>query len=320
MVASPHRPFHRYFRYAIILFMRTVDPPDLESLRCFVAAATHLRFRSAADACALSPTAFSVRIRSLEQQLGATLFERTTRRVHLTEPGQRLLPQARATLDAAERCTQVVRADDSAPFELTLGTRFELGLSFVVPALGALERKRPGRRLHLYFADSADLLARILRGDIDAAVASMRLNDPRLSYVPLHPEHYVLVGARKLLERHPLSSARDATLHTLLDVHSDLPLFRYLLDARPPAEDWAFARVEHLGTIAAIRARVLEGAGLAVLPRYFVQKDLDAGRLTRLLPRSKLAADWFRLVFRAGHPHEARFRELGADLAALPLR
>jgi len=300
--------------------MRTIDPPDLESLRCFVAAATHLRFRSAAEACALSPTAFSARIRALEEQLGAELFQRTTRSVRLTDAGERLLAQARVALDAAERCAVVVRDGAAPAFELTLGTRFELGLSFLVPALRALEEARPGRRIHLYFADSVDLVARILRGDIDAAVHSMRLNDARLAYVPLHEERYVLVGSRKLIATAPLASARDAARHTLLDVSSDLPLFRYLLDARPAAEQWSFAHVERLGTIAAIRARALEGAGVAVLPQYFVQKDLREGRLAALLPRTKLASDWFRLVWRAGHPHEGRFRDLAADLAARPLR
>jgi DNA-binding transcriptional LysR family regulator len=300
--------------------MRTVDPPDLESLRCFVAAATHLRFRSAAEACALSPTAFSTRIRALEQLLGAELFTRTTRSVRLTEPGERLLAQARLALDAAARCTQVVHLDQVAPFEVVLGTRFELGLSYIVPALSALERKRPSRRLHLYFADSADLIARILRGEVDAAVASMRLNDARLAYAPLHEEQYVMVGAKKLLAHKPLASARDAAAHTLLDVHSDLPLFRYLLDARPASEAWSFARIEHLGAIAAVRARAVEGIGVAVLPRYFVERDLREGRLSLLLPRTKLATDWFRLVWRTGHPYESRLRELAADLAALPLR
>jgi DNA-binding transcriptional LysR family regulator len=300
--------------------MRTVGPPDLESLRCFVAAATHLRFRSAAEACSLSPTAFSTRIRALETQLGAELFARTTRTVRLTEAGERLLVQARATLDAAAQCAHVVHQADVAPFEVTLGTRFELGLSFIVPALSALERKRPSRRLHLYFADSADLIARILRGDIDAAVASMRLNDARLAYAPLHEEQYVLVGAKKLLAKKPLVMARDAAAHTLLDVHSDLPLFRYLLDARPASEAWSFARIEHLGAIGAVRARALEGVGVAVLPRYFVDKELREGKLSLLMPRTKLATDWFRLVWRTGHSYEARLRELAADLAALPLR
>lgn len=300
--------------------MRTIDPPDLESLRCFVAAATHLRFRSAAEACALSPTAFSTRIRALETRLSAELFARTTRSVRLTEAGERLLVQARAVLEAAARCAEVVHQEDAAPFELVLGTRFELGLSFIVPSLSTLEKKRPSRRVHLYFADSADLIARILRGEIDAAVASMRLNDARLAYAPLHEEQYVLVGAKKLLAKKPLASARDAAAHTLLDVHADVPLFRYLLEARPASEAWSFARIERLGAIGAVRARAVEGVGVAVLPRYFVERDLREGRLSLILPRTKLATDWFRLIWRAGHPYEPRLRDLATDLAALPLR
>jgi hypothetical protein len=57
---------------------------DLESLRCFVHAAAELSFRVAAKACALSPAAFGDRIRRLEEDLGAPLFERTTRKVTLT--------------------------------------------------------------------------------------------------------------------------------------------------------------------------------------------------------------------------------------------
>src|SRR5262245_16854594 len=102
--------------------------PDLDSLRCFEAAAQHLHFRSAARSLHLSPTAFSERIRRLEESFDRQLFDRTTRRVALTAAGLKLLPQARRCLDEARRCTLIV-ADASAAlsFELVLGTRFELG-------------------------------------------------------------------------------------------------------------------------------------------------------------------------------------------------
>src|SRR3982751_1647329 len=110
--------------------------PDLESLRCFDAAATHLSFRVAARAVALSPAAFGERIKRLEDQLAAPLFARTTRRVALTPAGHRLVAQARRVLDEANKCRRVALDDAAAvPFELTIGTRFELGLSWLVPAL-----------------------------------------------------------------------------------------------------------------------------------------------------------------------------------------
>lgn len=295
--------------------------PDLDSLRCFAAAAECLNFRTAAGRVALSPAAFSDRVRRLEEQLEVPLFERTTRRVTLTEAGLRLLPHARACLALAERCAATARAVDvRAPFVLRVGTRYELGLSWLVPALADLRTARPERTLHLAFGEGDDLVGRLLRGDIDAVVTSARLVAPGLETAPLHPEGYVFVGAREALGRRPLRRAADAAAHALLDTRPDLPLFRYFRDARPADEEWRFAEVELLGTIAAVRHRALEGAGVAVLPRYFVADALEARVLVTLLPDTPLPQDWFRLVWLAGHPLTAALRALAVELASRPLR
>ena len=73
--------------------------PQLESIHCFDVGARLLNFRAAAKQVFLSPAAFSDRIRRLEEQLGAPLFVRSTRKVVLTETGERLLPQARRMLE-----------------------------------------------------------------------------------------------------------------------------------------------------------------------------------------------------------------------------
>jgi DNA-binding transcriptional LysR family regulator len=83
---------------------------------------------------------------------------------------------------------------------------------------------------------------------------------------------------------------------------------------------WSFARQEYLGAIGAIRLRVLQGAGVAVLPRYFVARDLAAQRLAPILPRVRLQRDAFRLIWRTGHGREGELRALAGDLARIPLR
>jgi LysR family glycine cleavage system transcriptional activator len=290
---------------------------DLDSLRCFDAAATTLNFRASSRRVRLSPAAFSDRIQRLEEGLDLKLFIRTTRRVELSEIGRRLLPLAREILAGAERLRAAGRAPLVAPpYELCLGTRYELGLSWLCPLLGRLERAHPERGIHLYNGDSPDLLLRLERGELDAVVASMRLTSPKLSYAALHPERYVFVAKRALLRRR-----EDARALTLVDVSADLPLFRYLLDALPDAEPWPFARVEHMGGIGNIRCRVLDGADrVAVLPRYFVEKDLAAGRLVRLMPRVRLRSDSFRLVWRSGHPRTAALLALAEELRRFPLQ
>jgi LysR family glycine cleavage system transcriptional activator len=287
---------------------------DLESLRCFVAVADALHFRAAAERVALSPAALSDRVRRLEEEIGAPLFERTTRKVHLTDAGRRLLPHARGLLDDATRCTAVARGDlRPLPFALTIGTRYELGLSWLCPALAELEAARPERTLHLYMGDTIALLDRLERGVIDAAVLSARITRPNVESVPLHEEGYTFVAAAPV-------AAEAFGDHMLIDATPDLPLFRYLLDALPEGAPWRFRGHRYVGGIAAIRQQVLLGRGLAVLPGYFIADDLAAGRLVALLPHLELKRDWFRLLWRGGHPREAELVALAEVLRAMPLR
>src|SRR5688500_15413615 len=113
------------------------SPPvalSLETLRCFAEAARLLNFRAAARAVALSPAAFGQRIRQAEEEVDARLFHRTTRAVVLTEAGLKLLPHAQRALSAFDDCHQALRTDATpANLELVLGTRHELGLSWILP-------------------------------------------------------------------------------------------------------------------------------------------------------------------------------------------
>lgn len=294
---------------------------DPDSLRCVDLAATHLNFRRAAQRAGLSPAAFSDRIQRLEELLGVRLFERTTRSVRLTDAGERLLPQIRLCLDELRTLHRLARADDGPePYTLTVGTRWELGLSWLVPALEPLGASHPERTLHLVFGDSPELVESCRRGQLDAVITSYRVTVAELVAEPLHEERYLLVAAPACIARAPFAERADARAHTLLDTLADLPLFRYLLDALGGGEVWPFARTELLGAIGAVRARAVAGAGIAVLPAYFIAEDLHEGRLVQLLPQHSLPADQFRLWWRRGHPRSDALRELGRALRELPLR
>src|SRR5262245_13142653 len=111
----------------------TTSLPSVESLRCFFAAARQLNFRRAASEVGLTPTAFSERIRGLERELGATLFLRTTRKVALTAEGRALLPAAERALSSVRDCLHAIARPAPLAVRLRIGTRFELGLSWLVP-------------------------------------------------------------------------------------------------------------------------------------------------------------------------------------------
>ena len=294
---------------------------DLDSLRCFEAAAARLNFRAAARSVGLSPAAFGERIKRLEELLEARLFERTTRKVTLTPAGERLLPRARSCMGQARACVEVVRdADTPTPFDFTLGTRFELGMSWVTPALTTLEKRRPERQLHLLFGDTPALLEALHRDEADCIITSARIASHGLEYARLHVERYAFVASPKLLASKPLKRHEHCRTHTLLELNRKMPLFRYFLDARPGHEVWSFDRVQFLGTIGPVRQRVLAGAGVAVLPKYFIAADLKAKRLTAVMPSVKLPVDSFRLVWRADHARQEELRNLAGELSELPLK
>jgi LysR family transcriptional regulator, glycine cleavage system transcriptional activator len=310
--------------------------PSLDALRCFLAAARTLNFRKAARAVALTPAALGQRIRALEEQLGSSLFVRTTRSVLLTEAGTLLVPKAETALHAASQCMEGVVDGRSARgvVELTVGTRYELGMSWVLPAMRAFEGTHAWGFTHLYFGNGDDLLLRVLRLEVDCAITSTRFHDPRLEALQLHSERYLLVGSKKLLLREPIKTPADTEQHTLLDIDGGTPLFRYYLDglARRPEKTrrkvattgdrptpLRFARVRRLGTIAAIREMVQASEGIAVLPEYFVQPLLAKKELLTILPEVELASDAFRLVYRRDDPKRARYTELTQFLRKRPL-
>ena len=293
-----------------------MELPDLESLACVDALARTLRFSIAARSRFLSAAAFGKRVQQAEAQLGVVLFERTTRKVTLSEAGMALLPRLRELLGRAEALAGA-GAGGPVPVELTLGTRHELGMSWLFPARRALMQSMPHVTLHLRFGDTEELERALLTLRADAIVTSHAPSTARLEVLPLVREDYAFVAAPRLLARNPFARPADAPQHVLVDLHDDLPLFSYLRATGLPLR---FHRVLSLGTIEAARQAVRDGEGVAVLPRYYVEGDLDKGRLARLLPRAKLAHDFFRLGFRADDARRPLFAAIAQVLASRPLR
>lgn len=295
--------------------------PSIDNLRCFVAAAQSLNFRSAARAVNLTPAALGQRIKQLEDQLGAPLFNRTTRSVALTAAGLALLPVARRTIESASECERAVRGDiERLPTEIIMGSRHELGLSWIIPQLDELAKTLPHLTVHMYFGSGEDLLLRLRTREIDCAVTSSRLNDPRLDAVKLHREDYVFVGSKHLLKRVPFTRAEHAEKHTLIDIRNDLPLFRYWRDAPGAGDRLRFARHLYFGTISAIERLVHEQKGVAVLPKYLVRDALTSGALKVILPSVEPAFDYFRMVFRGDDARRPLYEAVAAALTAVPLR
>lgn len=160
----------------------------------------------------------------------------------------------------------------------------------------------------------------MLSQELDAAISSLRSVTPGLDHVVLHREDYVLVGAPGCLETHPVDAVADLGAHVLVDIGPALPLYSYWVAGLRSARRPEFRALRWMGTLDAIRAWVVEGRGVAVLPAYRIQADLAAGRLVRLLPEIDAEHDHFRLWYRRGDPRTGLLSSVAEVLRAAPLR
>ncbi|PBC60592.1 LysR family transcriptional regulator [Streptomyces sp. Tue6028] len=172
---------------------------ELRQLGYFVTVAEELHFGRAAERLHIVQSAVSQQIRRLERELGAELFDRSPRHVRLTGAGERLLPEARAVLAAADRA----RAAVAPRHGLRIGTSTGLG-EHLDRVLAAFARLAPGVPVELVSVPARERLAQVADGRLDAAFVRSPEPAPGLRIVPLWPDP--LVAA--VPATHPLA-ARD---------------------------------------------------------------------------------------------------------------
>lgn len=143
---------------------------ELRQLEHFVRVAERGSFTAAAQAVRIVQSALSTSIRNLERELGAPLFERTTRRVLLTDAGRALLPTARRMLaDAATAREQIASVAGLRSGHLAVGTMQTLSAIDLPAELAAFHRTHPGVQITVWDALVSELLDAVVAGELDLA-------------------------------------------------------------------------------------------------------------------------------------------------------
>lgn len=175
---------------------------ELRQLRYFLAVAEELHFTRAAERLHVSQPPLTVAVRQLEQELGATLLDRTTRRVRLTAAGEALRDRARTILDEVEAAA-TWSADVGAGTAGRLRVGFVSSASYeIVPrALRAFRASRPAVRLDLAPLASGEQVEGLLAGEIDVGVVRDADPLPGVRLEPIAEERLVCV----LPAGHPLA-------------------------------------------------------------------------------------------------------------------
>lgn len=188
---------------------------DLRQLEYFVAVATDANFTSAATRVHTTQPNISAQIRGLERELGAPLFDRAGRRVALTDAGRAALPAARDALAAADSVRQAV-ADVNQLLRGNLAVGMVDGCTVrpLFAALGEFRTTHPGVGLSLTEAASDLLVERVMRGELDVALAGYAGD------LPDGIEEFAVVRERVVAvvpHGHPLATRTAVSLRDLRD-------------------------------------------------------------------------------------------------------
>ena len=251
----------------------------------FLLLAETLSFRRTAERVHLSQPAVTGVIGRLEEALGVKLFDRTTRQVQLTGPGQVFREQAQRLRHMTEEAVRSVR--DVATLQtgqVAMAAMPSLAATVVPQVFARFRSQHPGVRLQLMdtLSDPAFDLVRAARVDFALTAANPAYAD--LDYLPLASDGFVLLMPRRhalARQRGALSWAEVAPLP-----HISMPLpssVRQYADAAFLEHRIRFAPQFELEHLASIKALVSAGLGVAALPELAANVGPDEGIVRRPL-------------------------------------
>ena len=188
---------------------------NFRDLQYAVAVAEERHFGRAAERCHVSQPTLSGQVRKLEESLGVTLFERTSRSVAVTAVGATILQHARRALEQAAQIEDIARARrDPMAGPLRLGVIPTVSPYLMPLVLGALKQRYPALTPVLFEEVTESLLERLAAHEIDAAVLATTPDAPELASLPLFDEPFWVACPRD----HPLSGLPEIAEADLADV------------------------------------------------------------------------------------------------------
>jgi len=292
---------------------------DLNDTLVFVRVAQAGSFSAAARLMGMPVSTLSVRVSRLEQRLGVTLLQRTTRRLNLTEAGQAYLQQAaRGVEEIAQAEAQIDAGKHEVQGLLRITLPIDMGDEQLLEILSNYRARHPGVSVELVFSDARlDLVEQ----GLDVALRAGELADSSLVARQIGQARWAPFAHPNYLKRAPaLRQPRDLAHHAALCFsplgREHWTLMRGKTQVNVPLQS-AFAAND----MRMIRQLALNAQGVALLPDYVCRREVDHGHLVPLLPGWHARTDPIHLVYPSQRYVPAKLRhfidEAGPAISAL---
>ena len=289
--------------------------PDFEALAIFAKVVELRSFAAAASELALSKATVSKAVSRLEERLGARLFNRTSRRLALTDAGQRLAGRAARLLADGEEAENETLAQSTAPRGLVrLAVPMSFGVKAVAPLLPEFLSQYPDVSIDLHLSDATvDLIGE----GFDAGLRIARLPDSSLIARRLCGMPRYTVAAPSYLKRHgrPTHPMHLAEHKCFGYAYLSTNVWHYTNAAGEQASVRPAGQLR-VNNGEAVMPALIAGLGIADLPDFIVGDAIASGEVEVILKGWKQPEGAVHLVTPPGGPRPARVEVLADFLTA----
>jgi LysR family transcriptional regulator for bpeEF and oprC len=282
---------------------------DLNDVRVFEKVAATNGFATAARALAMPKSSVSRSIARLEEELGARLFQRTTRDVVLTPAGEELKERCSGLLRRLEEAVNGVRSATSLPRGvLRVSAAIGFGVNVLADELPAFLARHPGLKL------SVDLSTRVvdlLAEGVDVAIRLGPMPSSGLVSAHLGSMTRHLCAAPSYLERRGTPASLDEILeHDTIEAPGiDGRPRRWTLTRNGETKDLEIQPRVSVNEALTLHKLVLNGAGIGIISGYVCAPAFASGKLVRLFPEWSLPSIEVNVVFPSKHELDPNVRE-----------
>ena len=271
---------------------------DFDQLETFIEVSRLSSFSRAAEKRFRTQPAISSQIRSMEEEVGAKLLDRSGGKVSLTASGKLFLKFAEETLDARKAATVAIAETERVPRgEIVVGANEGTCLHILPEVFAHFKKQYPDVSVSIRRADYSKVLESVIDNSVDFGVVSMPINDNRLTAVLIHKDDLVLITPPK----HPLAKLKSASAVDIAQYPLVMPKVGHTRDALDNLFHERKLKPRYameLDSSELLKRFVAADVGVGFIARSNVQEDVRANVLVAIPISDAQVRRDLALVFR----------------------
>lgn len=281
---------------------------DLKRMVVFSHVVQSGSFTGAAKRLGIAKSAVSKHVSLLEQNIGARLLNRSTRKLSLTDIGESYFQNCvrlMEVMDDAKQCTDALQNEPQGNLKISCPASF--GIDHVAPLLNRFLHDYPRLNAELLLDDN---VVDMTEQGIDIAIRVGWLPDSSLRARKLKDAGRLLCASPEYIEQAGMVKTPEGLVQHEWIIFTRLPTPHHYVFTRNDknTEIKVKGRLK-TNNASVVRRLLLDGAGIAVLSEFLVNEDLEAGRLVHLLPDYHLAAAGIYAVYQNRRLQQTKIRK-----------